>query len=147
VIEASPASGLLALAWLALGVAAAWDLRAGRIPNYWLVAAVALAVLGRREPSMVVSAVVAALPLLALASVRVRGASMLGMGDAKFAGAAGALLPLAAVPWFWAWALLGAAVTLTLSGLARSGRDPAGGMPFAPALLAAAVVAALGLGA
>ncbi len=122
-----------ALAVACLAVAAAIDVRTRRIPNALVLAALLLAVAARPEPSTFGGALLAPLPLLALAAAR-----LAGMGDAKMAAPIGALIGLASVPWWWAWALLGAAVTLTASIL--RGRRTSDAPPLAPALLLAWVV-------
>ena len=127
-----------ALAVACLAVAAAIDVRTRRIPNALVLAALVLAVAARPEPSTFGGALLAPLPLLALAAAR-----LAGMGAAKIAAPIGALLGLATVPSRWAWALLGAAVTLTASGV--RGRRATEAPPLAPALLVAwAVLAAMG---
>lgn len=106
-------------------------------------AALAFALLAHPTPAVAIAALLAPLPLLALAIPR-----LVGMGDVKFAIPVGALLAsqagLGMVPWWWAWSLLGAAVALTVAGLVtrvRSARVDA--PPLSPALLVAAAVGLL----
>ncbi len=104
-----------------------------------MAAALGSALIAEPTLAVVLGAVLAPIPLLVLAVPRV-----VGMGDVKFAAPVGALLGaqmgLEAVPWWWAWSLLGAALTLTLAGLvARQRAD----VPLAPALLVAAAVGLL----
>lgn len=114
-------------------------MQSGRVPN--VLVAVALGAALAAEPTLVavLGAFVAPLPLLALAVPR-----LAGMGDVKFAMPIGAVLAgelgLAAVPWWWVWSLLGAALTLTAVGLVARGRSE---VPLAPALFVAALVGLL----
>lgn len=125
------------LAWAALFAAAASDAWRGRVPNAIVVAALVAVAFAHPTPSTLLGGVLGAAPLFALALPR-----LVGMGDMKFAVAVGAVLGLSLVPWWWAWAALGAAVTLTVGTVVVPRRVR---LPLAPALLAAAVATATGV--
>lgn len=133
-----PAHVLLPGAALAIMVVAAVDdLRTRRIRNALVAPALVLALLGAVDvPAAAAGALVAPLPLLALAVAMPGG---MGMGDVKLFAPAGALAGLSAVPQLWvAVAVLGG--VLAVAGALRGGRRAT--IAYGPAITAGALLVA-----
>lgn len=129
-----------AVAVALLGLAASVDLRERRVPNALtyggtLAALGAAAIAGHAV--MAIAGCLFATTLMAVMYVLARG--RLGMGDVKLAAAVGATIGPAAVPMFLlASGVAGAVGALLLLAYGRSRHDT---MPYAPAMVAGAILA------
>lgn len=130
---------MITVAGIALiALAAAIDLRSRRIPNVLVIAAFLLVLAGSPDRAdALAGAALAAGPLFALAAFR---PGAMGMGDAKLAAAAGAVVGLSGVSMLLlATALLGGALAVFVTMRRGSGATFAYGPAIAGALLIALI--------
>ena len=128
-------SALRAGALALIALAAIEDLRTRRIRNALAAPALVLALFGAPElPAAALGAVIAPLPLLAIA---LAAPGAMGMGDVKLTSAAGALAGLAAVPALWLTIGLAGGV-LGIVGVIWHGRSAT--VAYGPAIAAGALL-------